>query len=439
MHIQQPAAPVVVLFRNVEQLLSGSEAIEPLNQIIRRDSSIPDVQRAAAAAAIGRALADLQRAQLTQGADVLSTAHNGAASRLQSLIAECAANSGMLSPLATGGLEAKFDPDDWIGWAGVVWEKIKNPIAHTMVRPSSSVPESLPDRARIGILGDWATGLYGAPVIAESVKRDADGFNLMIQLGDVYYAGTKTEVQARFLDIWPQPSGATHRALNSNHEMYAGGFGYFDLTLPKFGQDGSYFAFQNKHWLLVGLDLAYTDHDIDAEQVRWVQSVIDQAGARRVIFLSHHQPYSHFESLGSALWAHPEFARILSSERVFAWYWGHEHRCTIFEAPDRRFSIYGRCIGHGGMPQTRDTLCDLPRATEPNFARADWKRSAACVREGMQLPPCVVLDGENPYIKGEEAKFSPNGYAVLVLDGPTLLEEVRDPTGQVIYSRTFRP
>ena len=55
-----------------------------------------------------------------------------------------------------------------------------------------------------------------------------------------------------------------------------------------------------------------------------------------------------------------------------------------------------------------------------------------------KLPAAVVLEGENPLIPGEAQKFTPHGYAVLVLDGPTLKEEVRDPFGHVIYDRVIR-
>ena len=57
-----------------------------------------------------------------------------------------------------------------------------------------------------------------------------------MHLGDVYYSGTKKEVQQRFLDIWPKDAGRRTIAVNSNHEMYSGGFGYFDLALPAIGQ-----------------------------------------------------------------------------------------------------------------------------------------------------------------------------------------------------------
>ena len=194
---------------------------------------------------------------------------------------------------------------------------------------------------------------------------------------------------------------------------------------------------QNQHFTLVGLDVAYIDHDIDDVQAQWVEDVIAQAGNRKIVFFSHHQLYSHFEGQGRKLRDHPRFGAILRSRRVFAWYWGHEHRCSIFQAPDGNFGILGRCIGHGGMPQSRTATIDLPRETDAAFGRAEWKRSAARLIEGNQLPDVAVLDGENPLITGEEEKFSPHGYAVLTLDGPTLKEEVRDASGLVIYERVL--
>ena len=220
---------------------------------------------------------------------------------------------------------------------------------------------------------------------------------IVLHLGDVYYSGTEHEVQQRFLDIWPQRSDAIHRAINSNHEMYSGGFPYFQKILPKFGQEASYFAFQNKNWTLVGLDVAHKDHDIDDQQVAWLKEILSKAGDRKVVLFSHHQLYSHWESQGSKLWNHPGFGQILRSKRIFAWYWGHEHRCTVFEGPDANFGILARCIGHGGMPESRKDTRNLPRAGEPLYARAEWRRSAARDMAGNKLPNVAVLEGPNEY------------------------------------------
>jgi hypothetical protein len=218
--------------------------------------------------------------------------------------------------------------------------------------------------------------------------------------------------------------------------MYSGGDAYFGRTLPAFGQVGSYFAYQNTHWTLVGLDVAYIDHAIDDEQVRWVIEVIRGAGDRRIILFSHHQLYSNIESVqGTKLFSHPEFGKLLRSKRIFAWYWGHEHRCTIYEAPDAEFGILGRCVGHGGMPQSRAATIGLPRAVGNDYQRADWRFHAPTTVEGIRLARAAVLEGPNEFIVGEEEKFIPHGYAVLNFDGAHLEEEIRSATGQVIYSK----
>jgi hypothetical protein len=427
--------PVVVTFREVEKVLTGQEAVGNITEVANRDTEATPIERATVMAAMGNVLNELRRAEEKAGALVLTTPHHGPASRLQSLIASGEAANLKLTPLPSGGLEAKFDTDDWFGWATVAWEKLKHLKPHDMVRPKTAKAEPFPEEGRVAVLGDWGTGLYGAPVIAKSVRKDPDPFAMLLHLGDTYYSGTAKETKQRFLDLWPSRDGAVSRATNSNHDMYSGGDAYFDDVLPAFDQDGSYFACQNKNWTLVGLDVAYKDHDIDDQQVEWLKQIIAKAGDNKIILFSHHQLYSHFEKQGSKLWSHPEFNAVLRSGKIFAWYWGHEHRCSIFEGRDKNFGILARCIGNSGMPDSRDPTRNLPQAGEPVYDRAEWRRSKAQSKEGNLLPDVVVLEGPNEYIKDEEDKFSPHGYAVLDFDGPSLTEQVLNPKGQVIYEK----
>jgi hypothetical protein len=288
--------PVVVTFREVEKVLTGQEAVGNLREAANSDATASPAERAAVMAAVGNVLNELRRAEREAGARVLTTPQHGPASRLQSLIASGEAADLKFERLPSGGLEAKFDTHDWFGWATVAWAKLKHLVPHAMLRPASAVPEPFPAAGRVALLGDWGTGLYGAPEIAASIRRDRDPIALLLHLGDVYYSGTEKEVRQRFLDVWPFRSEATSRALNSNHEMYSGGDAYFDVTLPRFGQTASYFAYQNQHWTLVGLDVAYIDHAIDDRQVEWLKQVIRQAGDRKLVLFSHHQLYSHFEA-----------------------------------------------------------------------------------------------------------------------------------------------
>lgn len=438
-----PEEQVVVIFRQIETILQpGHEAVNNIQEAANKDVEASPEERGAVMAAVGNVLRLLGKAnQDVDGAPVLTTAQHGASSRLQSLIASGEKGKLELEPLPTGGLEAKFDTNDWFGWAQVAWVKLKSLVSgkHPLLRPSTSAPQPFADRGRIALLGDWATGLYGAPVMARTIAADPDEYAMLLHLGDVYYSGTAGEVTKRFLNLWPSRPEALHRALNSNHEMYSGGQPYFTKTLRQFGQESSYFALQNRYWTLVGLDVAYKDHDIDDQQVEWLKAILGQAGDRKIVLFSHHQLYSHFEGQGRKLWGHPGFGEILRSKRIFAWYWGHEHRCSIFESPDASFGIRARCIGSSGMPQSRKRTKGLPQATEPVYSTGEWRRSEGRTVEGNALPSCVVLEGENRYIKGEEKKFSPHSYAVLTLDGPTLREEIRSPDGAVLYNNVLRP
>jgi hypothetical protein len=437
---QQPAtvAPVVVTFRQAEKILTGQEAVGEIVEAANRDTAASPIERAQAMAMMGEVLRQLRRAEEEAETIVLTTPTHAAASRLQSLIASGEAATLGFAPLPSGGLEAQFDTGDWSGWATIAWAKLKNLRPHAMVRPPTALPTPIADSGRVAIVGDWGTGLYGAPEIAKAICADADPFVALVHLGDVYYSGASREMKDRFLDVWPTRPEAVSRGLNSNHDMYSGGASYFRDTLPRFDQDGSYFALQNSHFTLIGLDVAYHDHEIDDIQVQWLEDVLVQAGSRRIVFFSHHQLYSPFDAQGEKLWQHPRFGAILRSKRISAWYWGHEHRCTIFDAPDPQFGLLARCVGHGGMPQSRTKTKTLPRAEGSRFDRADWRTVSPSEHQGNLRPGAIVLEGRNEFIPGEEDRFSPHGYVVLTLDGASLREEVRDPRGQVIFEQRIQ-
>jgi Calcineurin-like phosphoesterase len=155
------------------------------------------------------------------------------------------------------------------------------------------------------------------------------GYYMVMHLGDVYYSGDGGEMKARFLDVWPKAQGAISRGLNGNHEMYTGGKAYFDAALKQFGQPASYFALQNNHWLLAGLDTAYADHDLAGDQASWLTNLIAQAGDRRVVLSSHHQPFSLMDVQGPKLVQ--KLQPHLATGRIYAWYWGHEHHCVVYD------------------------------------------------------------------------------------------------------------
>jgi hypothetical protein len=333
----------------------------------------------------------------------------------------------------SNALEAKFGTGlsggDWFGWLKSTLNWVDREDAHPLLRPTDSSVSELPEVSRIAMAADWGTGLYGAPKIAQQIRK-LGPFDLLVHLGDVYYSGTEQEIRERMLGLWPKDAGRITRALNSNHEMYSGGFGYFDLEFEAFGQTSSYFAFQNKFWLLVFLDSAYVDHDIDALQVGWLNTIVSQAGSRKILLFSHQQLFSRLDSQGPKLLKALRY--LLEAKFVRGWYWGHEHQCVLYDThPD--YNLTARCLGNGGIPSPRNGLVRSAPA-ERTVGPVSWKRLA----KTQDSPACLVLDGPNPFIEGEENMFGPHGFMTLDFNGPVIKERVYLADGLEIFAGEIR-
>jgi hypothetical protein len=434
---------IIATADTLRQVLNRPEAVDSLE---KQAPSRPEA--AATLAFIYSVQAAIDRAQARVGNKVMATPHAEddkarEAAVLLSMLAEGERGRVTTEPLPQGGLEAKFDTSDWIGWAGVVVQKLTHLKPYPIIRPPVQV-SLFPNHGRVALLGDWGTNLYGAPKCRQKIEADGGDFAMLLHLGDVYYSGTRSEVKSRFLDVWPKRTDKNliQRAINSNHEMYSGGEAYFRDILPSFKQDASYFAMANDHWLLVGLDTAYVDHNMDKDHVKWLNDILNHPSAKKkkVVFFSHQQLFSRLEKQGWKLAAEDKLGPIVRNGRVQVWYWGHEHRCCIYDKHSGYGNLLARCIGHSGMPETREKVQTLKVENEVNTPKdpVQWKRFDAVDQadaEGRQMhvPSGLVLDGRNRYIIGEEEKFAPHGYAVLDFNGPELIESVFTPDGFLIH------
>lgn len=374
------------------------------------------------------------RAHLTEALSVLQaegkssgvmvTTQHELASLLQTHLADSPGTLELTEePARNSAFEVKYDKGDVLGWARSLldwWRKIK---PEPWITPSNDPdPVGNGERAKVALMGDWGTGLYGAPVIAQTIAAQAD-FDLLIHLGDVYYSGTRKEVERNFKAFWPKDAGKLNRAVNSNHEMYSGGEGLYNVTLPWFGQKATCWSARTNHWLFVGLDSAYKEHDFAHDQITWLQGLIERKGDRRVLLFTHHQPYSLLDKQGSKLVS--KLGRLLDRGEIFAWYWGHEHRCVIYDLHPA-WKLRGRCIGHGGFPAYRDRLGSYP-------LQNGWRTLPA----RHLVPGGRVLDRPNPYVEGEADRYGANGYVTLELDGEGLRERIHAPDGDVLLDQAL--
>jgi hypothetical protein len=418
-----------------------------------------DEHAAAAARAIGRGAADPATAVLaalpqddagpaSSGEGEIRSpffSRNPAVSLLQTSLEDEARKSGAVDRPKHLGLfthivgfvesilhPERFGPHD-SDWVSRVAEATLDRLAkgNHPFNPKPAEYEISEDDARIVIVGDWGSGLPRARAVAELMALEvADALAAgrpahVIHLGDVYYSGDEVEYERRLLadGAWPVTvdqtrAGVTSWTLNGNHDMYGGGYGYFDTCLAKDvrfakqrspdGKPTSFFRIKTPSWDLVGLDTSWNAEvlskglvgvleDPQAEYViRWAAEP-----ERKLMILSHHQLLSAYDlgDLGTVL---PyKLQPLLDGKQISAWLWGHEHRCMGFADGEGRIPFV-RCIGHGGVPVPLET--------------------------GAIPEPGIWLETESYDDQGDHwHKF---GFAVIDFDGPGGQIRYRDDEGK---------
>ncbi|HEX4695485.1 metallophosphoesterase [Sphingomonas sp.] len=231
--------------------------------------------------------------------------------------------------------EYKMSSCDVTGWAGAAaeylyWDLSAMNYVAAPTPPDNSFVYALPeqDELTVGILGDWGTGQsVAAIVVAEMMKQMPD---VIVHVGDLYYAGTMGEMEANYLGLIANARAATGcRApiynLPGNHDYYTKGAPFYAAlgkvnadaafpaspTAPAPVQQASFFALSNSWLQLQGMDTGYHDSDLfrvaddttrlNDTEAAWHLYQLSQANAanRSVLLFSHHQAWSACEGIGT--------------------------------------------------------------------------------------------------------------------------------------------
>jgi hypothetical protein len=185
------------------------------------------------------------------------------------------------------------------------------------------------------------------PAAPKSAKSDR-------LLGDTYYSGNNNESQENIIAYWPAAQKGNF-TLNGNHEMYHSAVPYFNLVLqtPLFSlqQGTSFFALENSHWVIVGLDTAffadrkqlYMTGNLNQTQIDFLSQQAKKG--KPVIVLSHHNGLDITGSeIQSPLWNQVTDAL---GDTLKYWYWGHVHMGAVYKP---KAGIKTRVVGHGVIP-----------------------------------------------------------------------------------------
>jgi hypothetical protein len=233
--------------------------------------------------------------------------------------------------------------------------------------PTKSI--KLKSNPHIAIVGD--AGYRG--VVQDCVVRmiqevhAKEPFDVIVHLGDIYFSGGEKEVIRNFLVPF-STIDAPLLSLCGNHDLYHGPDGYLAL-LKILRQPGRYFLVETPAWKIAALDTSSgsanflrNDGRLDPVQLEWLQD-LSISQEKPLILLSHHFIVSGWDKPASTLSRQlTKFAR----KNVFAWYWGHEHRCAYYGEGD--WGFHGASVGNGAF------LEELAPASRPDMC-ADWESS----------------------------------------------------------------
>ena len=247
----------------------------------------------------------------------------------------------------------------------------------------------LPNDAKVGILGDWGTGMPDAIALLKDmmVQHQPDA---IIHLGDIYYSGTPDECHRYFADVFTtvfdEVLGKGKRipvfSIPGNHDYYAWGAEYYNVVSNLNNYEGgrsaiqpaSYFCLQTEDlgWQFLGMDSGFYDSSpanqfnplyagpwLHNSEIAWMQDKMSKSNGLTIL-LSHHQLFSANAAINGrdsvmnvVPYFNPYLYRVFSdylSTKVAGWIWGHEHNFVMYEN-DLLGLAKGRLVGNSAYEE----------------------------------------------------------------------------------------
>src|SRR5437764_5182256 len=168
-----PLEKVLVTHRTLAQALTGAAAgAATMRAPAAFETTGAGAEHVTMMAALSSAMTSLESEETRAG--IFSSPRDPLASALQSYLAERAHDDPRKLRPVVGApdnvLEVKYDEHDTLGWVGsfFTWWRKLNPHPWVDAGPRA---DPIRNNARVALLSDWGTGLYGAPVCAQSISR----------------------------------------------------------------------------------------------------------------------------------------------------------------------------------------------------------------------------------------------------------------------------
>ncbi|MDT7832001.1 metallophosphoesterase [Flavobacteriaceae bacterium S356] len=237
---------------------------------------------------------------------------------------------------------------------------------NTVTVDSSSQPS-----LSIAVMGDWGSGNYPdgpstdspSTQVMSAIKNLAP--DMVIHLGDVYYAGTDNgvifngEEQHNLIDVWQYKAPLGNFTLNSNHEMYDGANGYYNVAMASdifhpYQTGASYFSIEYGDYIILGMDSAYDATGMymqgritNSDQIQFMNDASNKG--KKIVLMTHHNPIDTLGDSLNDLWSDVNDTNGLNNP-PYMWYWGHIHNGIVYNDNAASGNTLSRCLGNGAIP-----------------------------------------------------------------------------------------
>jgi predicted MPP superfamily phosphohydrolase len=212
--------------------------------------------------------------------------------------------------------------------------------------PTLTLPNR-PDTFKFAVLGDNGTGDSAQYELATQMAavHQLFNFDLVIMVGDNFYGSQSASDLVKKFDRPYKAlldAGVTFRAAIGNHDEPS------TVSYPPIGMEGQrYYTYTRQHVRFFVLDT----NIMDAQQLRWFESALQQANEPWKIAYFHHPLYGNAGRHGSAVDIRVLLEPLLVRYGVTVVFSGHDH---VYERLKPQKGIHYFVAGSGGKLRKGD-------------------------------------------------------------------------------------
>lgn len=290
------------------------------------------------------------------------------------------------------------------------------------------IERKLPNNARVGIIGDWGTGMRDAKALVKQMISQMIGPDpanphpaVVIHVGDIYYSGTPDECTSHVKVLFEEVFNELQMApipvftIPGNHDYYAMGAGFYPLIdelnagLVGSQQQASYFCLrtEDNSWQFLAMDTGYYDSNpanqydpfyagpkLHDDEITWLVDKLNNFSGNTVM-MSHHQLFSSHSAINGMYTGLPVYYNtyLYSAfephfNRISAWVWGHEHNYVLYQDGTMGLNK-GRLVGCSGYEAE---LSEDPYTVNyPEIPYANGMTRLSVV-DGFYNHACAIID-----------------------------------------------